>query len=101
MNILQAMDKCGPEGRDCIERHSSLVFNCSVTCEGIFADTDHFAVDKTGGKMRGGFGQNETELNEKKLKALHQYQQKEENVRRLKQVKGVQEEGFPPQHLLL
>ena len=70
MNILQAMDKCGPEGRDCIERHSSLVFNCSVTCEGIFADTDHFAVDKTGGKMRGGFGQNETELDEKKLKKL-------------------------------
>ena len=31
------MKKCSPEGRDCIEAHSSLSFNCSTTCEGIFA----------------------------------------------------------------
>ena len=70
MTFLQAVQKCGPEGRDCIERHSSLDFNCSVTCEGIFADTNHFAVDKTEGKMRGSFGQNEAELDEKKFKKL-------------------------------
>ena len=72
MTFLQAVQKCGPEGRDCIERHSSLDFNCSVTCEGIFADTNHFAVDKTEGKMRGSFGQNAAELDEKKLKKLQQ-----------------------------
>ena len=29
---------CSPEGRDCIERNSTKSFNCSTTCEGIYAD---------------------------------------------------------------
>ena len=70
MTILQAMEKCGPEGRDCIERHSTLDFNCSVTCEGIFADTVHLAVDTTEEKARGSFGQNGAELDNKKFKKL-------------------------------
>ena len=32
------MDICGPKGRDCIERNSTRSFNCSTTCEGIYAD---------------------------------------------------------------
>ena len=64
------MEKCGPEGRDCIERHSTLDFNCSVTCEGIFADTVHLDVDTTEEKARGSFGQNGAELDRKKFKKL-------------------------------
>ena len=32
------MEICGPKGRDCIERTSTKSFNCSTTCEGIYAD---------------------------------------------------------------
>ena len=32
------MGICGPKGRDCIERNSTKSFNCSTTCEGIYAD---------------------------------------------------------------
>ena len=32
------MKICGPKGRDCIERNSTSSFNCSTTCEGIYAD---------------------------------------------------------------
>ena len=32
------MKVCGPQGRDCIERNSFSSFNCSVRCEGIYAD---------------------------------------------------------------
>ena len=34
----QDMEICGPKGRDCIERNSTKSFNCSTTCEGIYAD---------------------------------------------------------------
>ena len=32
------MKKCSPEGRACIEQNSVRTFNCSVNCEGIYAD---------------------------------------------------------------
>ena len=32
------METCGPKGRDCIERNPIRSFNCSTTCEGIYAD---------------------------------------------------------------
>ena len=32
------MKICSPEGRDCIEKKSSWTFNCSVACEGTYAD---------------------------------------------------------------
>ena len=35
---FQDIKKCSPEGRDCIENSSTCTFNCSVTCEGIYAD---------------------------------------------------------------
>ena len=34
----QDLEICGPKGRDCIERNSTKSFNCSTTCEGIYAD---------------------------------------------------------------
>ena len=32
------MPKCSTKGRGCIEKNSIQDFNCSVTCEGIYAD---------------------------------------------------------------
>ena len=32
------MGICDQKGRDCIERNSTKSFNCSTTCEGIYAD---------------------------------------------------------------
>ena len=32
------MDICDPKGRDCIERNFAKSFNCSITCEGIYAN---------------------------------------------------------------
>ena len=32
------MKKCCPEGRDCIQKHITKNFNCSTTCEGVYAD---------------------------------------------------------------
>ena len=34
----QGMKICNPEGRDCIENKATSTFNCSVACEGIYAD---------------------------------------------------------------
>ena len=38
MTLMQDMKICGPEGRDCIEKKSTEPFNCSLTCDGIYAD---------------------------------------------------------------
>ena len=38
------MRRCGPVGRDCIEKKSTQTFKCSVTCEGIHADV-HWITD--------------------------------------------------------
>ena len=35
---MQGTKKCGPRGRDCIEKNSAETFNCSMTCEGMYAD---------------------------------------------------------------
>ena len=32
------MKKCSPKGRECIEKMSKSNFNCSVACEGMYAD---------------------------------------------------------------
>ena len=32
------MDTCTPEGRDCIEAKSTSMFNCSTTCDGVYAN---------------------------------------------------------------
>ena len=36
--FFQGKNSCGLEGRDCIERNSNRVFNCNITCNGIYAD---------------------------------------------------------------
>ena len=36
--LMQGMKKCGPEGRNCIEKNSAETFNCSMTCEGMYVD---------------------------------------------------------------
>ena len=36
--LLQDMEKCSPEGRDCFERNFRRSFNCTVSCEGVYAD---------------------------------------------------------------
>ena len=36
--VLQDLKNCDHRGRDCIEKNAILSFNCSVTCEGIYAD---------------------------------------------------------------
>ena len=36
--FCQDLEICGPKGRDCIEKNSAKNFNCSSTCEGIYAD---------------------------------------------------------------
>ena len=35
---MQDLTKCSPTGRDCIEKNSAKNFNCSFSCEGIYAD---------------------------------------------------------------
>ena len=37
-NFSQEGKFCTPKGRDCIEKMASKNFNCSIACEGIFAD---------------------------------------------------------------
>ena len=39
------MKKCGPEGRDCIGKNSAETFNCSMSCKGMYADTNWKAAD--------------------------------------------------------
>ena len=39
------MKKCGPEGRDCIAKNSAETFNCSMSCKGMYADTNWKAAD--------------------------------------------------------
>ena len=37
---MQAGKSCSAEERNCIEAKSSLDFNCSVTCKGVYADVE-------------------------------------------------------------
>ena len=61
------MKKCSPKGRDCIERNSARSFNCSATCEGIYADVQW--VDE---RMEGDLEDELANENvEKKLKGKH------------------------------
>ena len=48
--LMQDMKKCNPEGRVCIERNSMNTFNCSVSCEGIYAGVEWFKDNKGIGK---------------------------------------------------
>ena len=65
------MKKCTPEGRDCIENNSAETFNCSMTCEGLYADITGWKSGQVNGKDK-----------KKYAKLRSEYQNfKEENVK--------------------
>ena len=49
--IWQDLNKCSLTGRDCIERNSAETFNCSVNCEGFYADVQ-WAEERTADEGR-------------------------------------------------
>jgi len=69
------MKKCGPKGRDCIDKHSAETFNCSMTCKGMYADIS-LEIGYSSGKMKNG-------KDKKKYEELYsEYQNfKKENVK--------------------
>ena len=36
--LTQGFEVCSPKGRDCIENLLAETFNCSMTCDGMYAD---------------------------------------------------------------
>ena len=59
--FLQDLKKCSPTGRDCIERNSAETFNCSVNCEGFYADVH---------AVEGHTGEKDEEMDKKKYLTL-------------------------------
>ena len=84
------MRKCGPEGRDCIEQNSAETFNCSMTCDGMYAD-----INWKDGKMK-------DEKDKKKYEILNsQYQNfKKKNVKHFRFSSAANWENFGEQILL-
>ena len=75
---MQGMQKCGPRGRDCIEKNSAETFNCSINCEGMYADIN-LEIGNPDGKMKNG-------KDKKKYAELYsEYRNfKEENVKQFR-----------------
>ena len=70
------MEKCNPRGRDCIEENFTLTFNCSVNCEGIYAD-----VQWMGEKVERKIGKRGVEQDKKKYRRLiTEYNHFKENI---------------------
>ena len=44
-NFPQGSSLCDAKGRNCIEENSARVFNCSLSCEGIFASVQWIGKD--------------------------------------------------------
>ena len=69
---------CGPRGRDCIEKAIGQDFNCSVSCEGIYADVqwlgisngDEVKVEDQWTMLNGKMEKDEEDLNKQKILAL-------------------------------
>ena len=69
---------CSPEDRDCIEGSIGQDFNCSVSCEGIYADVQWLGVSDGEEKkvehqwtmLNGKMEKDEEDLNKKKILAL-------------------------------
>ena len=76
------MAKCDPNGRECIERHSALVFNCSVDCEGIYADTVHWAVDKTEEEMEDKVSEEDLEMKLKGKVGIELYKEMYKQIKK-------------------
>ena len=71
------MKKCSPEGRECIESTFTSTFNCSVACEGMYADVQW--VENVEEEME---EKVEDEV-EKEIVAWHPYDEKAKDVARL------------------
>ena len=69
------MTICSPEGRDCIENKATSTFNCSVACEGIYADVQWVenVVEGMEGKKRDGLDRQKFE------KMMSEYNQFKKN----------------------
>ena len=65
--ILQDQEQCSPTGRDCIERNSAETFNCSVNCEGFYADVQR-EEERTGDE--GHTGKKDEDMDQKMYLAL-------------------------------
>ena len=79
----QGMDVCGLKGRDCIEKNSAKTYNCSTTCEGIYADVQWREMLLEGEQLqRDGQGKMEKVDKEKYKMLVAEYRRfKAENVK--------------------
>ena len=76
---MQGMEKCSPRGRDCIEGNFTLTFNCSVNCEGIYADVQ-WVEDKIADEERT-VGKRGMEQDKKKyMRLITEYNHFKENI---------------------
>ena len=73
---------CSPYGRDCIEGAISQDFNCSVTCEGIYADTVHWAVDKTEEEMEDKVSEEDLEMKLKGKVGIELYKEMYKQIKK-------------------
>ena len=70
--------KCSPRGRNCIEQNFARSFNCSVNCEGIYADVQWLEEMVT---VKDRVGKKGEELDKKKyLRLLSDYKNFKENT---------------------
>ena len=83
------MKKCDPEGRDCIDTNSAETFNCSMTCDGMYAD-----INWKDGKMK------DEKDKEKYTMLSSEYQKfKKDNFKHFRFSSGADEDNFGEQIL--
>ena len=89
---LQDMVKCSPRGRYCIEQNSALSFNCSVNCEGIYADVQWLEGMV---EVKGRIEKKGEELDRKKyMRLLHEYKHFKKDIVRHFRFDGQSEPNF-------
>ena len=89
--VLQDDPMCNLKGRDCIEKAVGEDFNCSLSCEGMYADVqwlgapggEEGTIEREWMRLNGRMDKEKEELNKKKILALvNEYNVfKRENVR--------------------
>ena len=102
-NYLQDDNVCSPTSRDCIEGSIGQDFNCSVSCEGIYADVQWLGVSDQEEKvedqwtmLNGKMEKDEEELNKQKILALvNEYNAfKKRNIRHFRFNAGATEQSY-------
>ena len=73
---------CSPTGRDCIEGAIGQDFNCSKSCEGIYADVQWLGASE--GEIQKGVGDVEWQDGEGQRGFLYRFSSYEENLNRKK-----------------